>query len=138
VPEQHGENGPRILADAGGVIAMAANQDLAGAAWKLAEPARDLDANIVRLRPGGSIGRHAGPDLDVLLLILDGTGRLNTAAGPVELRQGALLWLPRRSEREFTAGPGGLAYLTVHRRRQSLVVGPPPGPPGHSSLFNED
>jgi hypothetical protein len=29
----------------------------------------------------------------------------------------------RRSRRQFTAGPGGLRYLTVHERRQSLVLG---------------
>jgi hypothetical protein len=34
------------------------------------------------------------------------------------------LWLPRRSRRQFTAGPDGLRYLTVHQRRQALVLEP--------------
>ena len=35
-----------------------------------------------------------------------------------------LVWLPRRSLREFTAGPDGLTYLTVHQRRQALTLTP--------------
>lgn len=31
----------------------------------------------------------------------------------LELRPGALTWLPRRSRRQFTAGPTGLSYLIV-------------------------
>jgi len=38
------------------------------------------------------------------------------------LRPGSLVWLPRRSRREFTAGPDGLMYLTVHQRRQALTL----------------
>jgi homogentisate 1,2-dioxygenase len=66
---------------------------------------------------------HAGADLDVLLLVLDGSGQLITELGILQLHSGALVWLPRRSRRQFTAGPDGLAYLTVHQRRQSLVLG---------------
>jgi uncharacterized protein (DUF2249 family) len=39
-----------------------------------------------------------------------------------DLRPGALIWLPRRSRRQFTAGPDGLRYLTVHQRRQALTL----------------
>ena len=92
---------------------------------------RDLDSNIIALPPGGSIGAHAGPELDVLLLVLDGAGQLGTELGPVQLHPGALVRLPRRSRREFTACPDGLRYLTVHQRRQSLVLAAsPPGRPG--------
>ena len=83
---------------------------------------RDLDSNIISLPPGAGIAAHAGPDLDVLLLVLAGTGHLTTELGPLELEPGALAWLPRRSRREFTACPDGLRYLTVHQRRQSLVL----------------
>lgn len=35
---------------------------------------------------------------------------------------GALVWLPRRSRREITAGADGLRYLSVHRRKPGLRV----------------
>ncbi len=91
--------------------------DRGGAVWNLRMQPRDLDANIVTLPAGDGIGAHTGPDLDVLVHVLAGTGHLHTETDPVELRAGLVLWLPRRSRRAFTAGQDGLTYLTVHRRR---------------------
>lgn len=97
----------------------------AGVAWKLAEPGRQLDANVVRLGPGARVDTHAEPDLDVLLLVVSGTGELRTAEGeePQELAEGALVWLPHGSTRGLSAGEAGLGYLTVHRRRPGMRIG---------------
>ncbi len=110
---------PRILCD---VTTAVGDPGMTGAVWKLQIRQRDLDSNVIRLEPGTGIGAHAGADLDVLLLVLDGTGQITTELGTLELHAGALVWLPRRSRRQFTAGPDGLRYLTVHQRRQSLVL----------------
>ncbi len=116
---------PRILCDT--TTAAAENDpDAAGAVWTLSTRRRDLDANIIRLRPGTGIEPHTGPDLDVLVLALAGTGRIVTETDPLDLQPGTLVWLPRRSRRGFTAGPDGVSYLTVHQRRQALVLDPPP------------
>ena len=95
-----------------------------GAVWKLQTRDRDLDSNIIALPAGGAIETHTGPDLDVLIHVLAGTGELATENGVVDLCPGALVWLPRRSRRRFTAGPSGLRYLTVHQRRRSLILEP--------------
>jgi quercetin dioxygenase-like cupin family protein len=87
---------------------------------------RDLDSNIIRLQPDASIGAHIGPDLDVLLLVLHGTGQITTELNTTDLHPGALVWLPQRSRRQFIAGPHGLSYLTVHQRRQSLILNAAP------------
>ena len=97
----------------------------AGAVWKLQLHERDLDSNIIRLAPDGRIDAHEGPDLDVLIHVLSGSGRLSMELGSLELAAGSLVWLPRRSRREFTAGPDGLSYLTVHQRRQALTLSAP-------------
>ena len=115
---------PRILCDTTST-ATGSDADVSGVAWSLSPRHRDLDSNIIRLRPGTGIGTHDGPDLDVLILALAGTGRVVTETDPLELRPGILVWLPRRSRRGFIAGPEGLSYLTVHRRRQALVLDPP-------------
>lgn len=115
---------PRLLVDSTTLVDIDPASDAAGAVWKLAARKRDLDANIIALPPGGTIDAHTGPDLDVLVNILAGSGRLNTEQGEVELTAGALVWLPRRSLRAFTAGAEGLRYLTVHQRRQALVLEP--------------
>jgi len=117
---------PRILTD----TAVADGIEASGVTWKLQMRQRDLDSNIIALAPGGAIDAHAGPDVDVLIHVLAGSGQLITELTTLELRAGALVWLPRRSRRQFTAGPGGLRYLTVHQRRQALTLTAPPATPG--------
>ena len=118
---------PRVLADTG---AIAAEEPAAGGAmFSLQMRERDLDSNVIALAADGEIAEHWGPDVDVLIHVIAGSGWLTTETGEVELVPGALLWLPRRSRRAFRAGADGLRYLTVHRKRESLVLhtAPPPG-----------
>jgi uncharacterized protein (DUF2249 family)/quercetin dioxygenase-like cupin family protein len=120
---------PRILCDTSALVSS--EPDAAGAVWKLTMRNRDLDSNIIALPPGGTIEAHAGPDIDVLVHVLAGSGTLAGECTSLALAAGALLWLPRRARREFTAGPQGLRYLTVHQRRQALSLQPaPPAPTG--------
>ncbi|NDK23225.1 hypothetical protein FSY75_01795 [Streptomyces sp. TR1341] len=103
-----------------------------GVLWKLAESGRQLDANVVRIAPGGRIAAHAEGRLDVLLLVVAGDGVLG--AGPSDaprpVAEGALVWLPRGSTRSISAGERGLTYLTVHNRRpgMGIIARPADGP----------
>ena len=117
---------PRVLVDTRTILdGDGRDPDEAGALWKLDVRERDLDSNLVAIPPGGAIDAHAGPDLDVLVHVLDGSGTLTTELDTtVELEPGVLLWLPKRSRRAFRAGDDGLRYLTVHRRRQALLLDP--------------
>ena len=113
---------PRLLCEVGAVLA--GDPAAGGAQWSLPVADRQLDANIVRLQPGGRVDAHVGPDLDVLVHVLAGSGEITTVTEPVPLAPGAIVWLPRRSRRAIAAGPDGLAYLTVHRRRAALSIAP--------------
>lgn len=113
---------PQILCDTGEVTAAAQVAEAAGAVWKLPMSRRDLDANVIHLQAGSKIDIHAGPDLDVLVHVLQGNGELITETETLTLQPGSLLWLPRRSRREITAGPQGLTYLTVHPRRPGMTI----------------
>ena len=43
---------------------------------------------------------------------------------------GAVVWLPKHTEREFRAGGDGLRYLSVHvRRHDALSIKPRPETP---------
>lgn len=111
---------PRVLVD---TAASGYGESTAtGAVWSLKHRDRDLDANIIALPAGEGIDAHAGPDVDVLIHVLAGSGRLDTELDTIDLTPGALVWLPRRSRRQFSAGPDGLRYLTVHQRRQALAL----------------
>jgi uncharacterized protein (DUF2249 family) len=111
---------PRVLADT--TVLGTTSADATGAIWKLQMRERDLDSNIIALAPGATIDAHAGPDVDVLIHVLAGSGQLTTELDTLVLRMGSLIWLPRRSRRQLTAGPDGLRYLTVHQRRQALTL----------------
>lgn len=95
-----------------------------GALWHLAEEGRELDANFVRLPPGAQVGEHQEDVLDVLLVVLAGGGSLRTGGDTLDLAPTAVTWLPRTSRRALEAGPEGLTYLTVHRRRPGLTIKP--------------
>lgn len=99
-----------------------------GALWKLAESGRQLDANLIRLPAGEHVGTHAEPDLDVLVLVATGNGVMDTPEGQLTLAAGVLLWLPHGSTRSITAGPGGLVYVTAHRRRPGMQIRRPSDP----------
>ncbi|GAA1361056.1 hypothetical protein GCM10009612_35760 [Streptomyces beijiangensis] len=58
----------------------------------------------------------------MLLVVLDGEGRLVTPEGRQELVRHAVVWLPRTSHRSLEAGAPGLVYLTAHRRRPGMAI----------------
>jgi uncharacterized protein (DUF2249 family)/quercetin dioxygenase-like cupin family protein len=112
---------PRVLCNTQ-TIGADAEPDAAGALWKLPMRTRDLDSNLVQLPPLGTVDAHIGPELDVLVHVVRGTGLLTTELDVIELGAGSVVWLPRRSQRAFSAGAEGLQYLTVHQRRQGLSL----------------
>jgi len=115
---------PRVLCDA---HALAGDPPVpAGVLWKLQEEGRQLDANLVRIAPGGRIATHCEPDLDVLLYVVAGGGVLGagTQGEPHRLTEGATVWLPHGSTRSISAGEDGLTCLTVHRRRPGMQIRP--------------
>ncbi|MGW0392652.1 hypothetical protein ACWDYJ_17480 [Streptomyces sp. NPDC003042] len=115
-----------VLTDLDAVIADAP-ADASGALWRLTGAERGLDSNLIRLRPGAVVAEHAEPVLDVLLVVVEGTGRIDTEDGPHPLRPHSAVWLARNARRSLTAGPDGLTYLTVHARRPGLGIGIRPG-----------
>ncbi|ODU20876.1 MAG: hypothetical protein ABS80_18045 [Pseudonocardia sp. SCN 72-51] len=110
---------PRVI---GSTDERVTGSDAITVEWKLDMRERDLDSNIIALDAGSRIEAHHGPDLDVLLVVLDGTGILSRANNEIELQAGDIVWLPRGSRRQFDAGNEGLRYMTVHRRRQALLL----------------
>jgi quercetin dioxygenase-like cupin family protein len=122
MPDEPPTPAPRVLCDDARALAVRPDAP-SGVLWKLAESGRQLDANVVRLPPGGTVDTHAEPDLDVLVFVVSGAGTIHGVDGPQHLAAGALLWLPHGSLRSLAAGDDGLSYLTVHRRRPGMRIG---------------
>lgn len=111
---------PRIVGDTSAL----AETDRGGSVWQLSPAARDLDANVIALPAGDEIAAHDGPDLDVLIHVLSGSGTLETEGDDIALTPGAMVWMPRRARRRIVAGAEGLRYFSVHQRKPMLGLQP--------------
>jgi quercetin dioxygenase-like cupin family protein len=94
-----------------------------GVHWSLPEPG-DLNVNLVRLGPGRVMADHVNHELDVVLVVLAGTARLVVDDVDRRLAAAVVARIPKGTTRAIHAGAEGVAYLTVHRRRDPLGVGP--------------
>lgn len=106
-----------VVADLGGTTT-----DSGGVVWSLPHGG-DLDANLVRLRPGGQIAEHLNDEVDVLVFVQSGNGELVIDGEVHPLRGDVLALIPRGARRQMTAGPFGVTYLSIHRHRGPLTVG---------------
>lgn len=92
-----------------------------GAVWSLPHGG-DLDANLVRLDPDGSIEEHVNGEVDVLIFVQSGTGSITIDGATHEVGTNHLALVPRGSTRGVAAGPTGISYLSVHRRRRPISI----------------
>src|SRR5262245_25006400 len=109
-----GEHEP-VIAD------LAEIDDVGGAVWSLPHGG-DLDANLVRLAPGATIGEHVNDEVDVLMVIRSGDGELTVDRVVHPLVVSSVAMVPKGAGRGVRAGERGLAYLSIHRRRAPLGV----------------
>lgn len=119
-PDEPDGDEPRLLGDTA-ALAAALGEPRSGAVWRLTPEPRDLDANVVALPPHGQIAEHVGPDLDVLVHVIAGSGEATSGEARLPLRPGTLMWLPRGARRGIRADATGLRYLTVHRHKHGLM-----------------
>ena len=80
-------------------------------------------ANLVALGPGHAVDRHRNDEVDVLVVVLDGEGRILIDEEQVDLCTGDAIVVPRGADRSIESD-AGIRYLTVHARRMPLTVGP--------------
>lgn len=115
---------PRLVGEVAQVLETSV--DASGSIWKLEPHTRGLDCNIISIPPNDEIARHVGPDLDVVIVVLDGSGVLENDGETISLDEGSMVWLPKNSVRRFGAGEKGLRYFSVHTRKRGLQIGPVP------------
>jgi len=96
-----------------------------GAIWSLPHGG-DLDANLVRLGSGKSIGKHLNQEVDVLIFVQSGSGEITVDEAIRGVDAGHLVLIPKGTHRSITGGETGITYLSVHRRNDSLGIKPRP------------
>ncbi len=93
-----------------------------GVIWS-ADPS-ELNVNLVVLPPGADVAAHVNREVDVLVVGLDGGGHLTVDGERHELVPPAAALVPKGASRAIDAGPHGIRYLSVHRARGALTIGP--------------
>ena len=100
-------------------VDLAAPAGAAGPLWGLQSD--ELNATLLAWPPGGGVAEHVNDQLEVLMVVLDGSARVTLDGDGLDLEAGHLLLIPRGRTRSVTAGAGGVRYLSVHRRRGPLL-----------------
>jgi quercetin dioxygenase-like cupin family protein len=83
----------------------------------------ELNATILAWPPGAGPPEHVNETRDVALVVLEGDGELELDGARSTVAAGEVVVLPKGSRRRVTAGPDGIRYATVHRRRGGLQLG---------------
>jgi quercetin dioxygenase-like cupin family protein len=80
-----------------------------------------LNVNLLRLPTGDGVAAHVNTELDVVLVIFEGSGELTVEGQTYPLRPGQAIVIPRQATRALRCTAGPLVYLTCHRRRAGLM-----------------
>jgi quercetin dioxygenase-like cupin family protein len=92
-----------------------------GPVWGLASD--DLNATLLAWPAGHEVAEHTNDELDVLLVVLGGTGTVSVDGRSHPVAEQHALLIPKGSSRWIRAGDAGLRYLSIHRRRGPLQIG---------------
>jgi quercetin dioxygenase-like cupin family protein len=93
-----------------------------GALW--GADTEDLNATLLAWPAGGGPEEHVNRERDVVLVVLAGEAEVAVDGEPHLVHAGEALVVEKGRRRSIVAGPDGVRYLTIHRRRL-LGIAPP-------------
>jgi quercetin dioxygenase-like cupin family protein len=83
----------------------------------------DLNATILEWGAGaGPRGVHVNAERDVVVVVVSGSLELEQEGDCRTVAAGEVAVLEKGRRRRLTAGPEGVRYVTVHRKRQGLAI----------------
>jgi quercetin dioxygenase-like cupin family protein len=82
----------------------------------------DLNATLLEWPAGEGPAEHVNDQLDVLYVVVAGSATLTVDGEPRELGAGGVTIVDKGTRRALVAGPGGVRYLTAHKRRGGLQL----------------
>jgi len=86
------------------------------------EATDDLNLTLLSWPAGEGPTEHVNDDRDVVVVVIDGEGTALLDGIQHELQPGHALVCRMGVSRAITAGPKGLRYLSIHRRRDGLQI----------------
>ena len=91
-----------------------------GPVWGVAT--EDLNATILEWPSSAGPGVHVHNERDVVLAVLAGSVEIELDGGVRRAAAGEVVVIEKGSSRRISAGPDGVRYLTVHRKRAGLAI----------------
>lgn len=82
----------------------------------------DLNVTPLTWKAGSGPPEHVNDERDVLVVVLDGSASLCIDGEERELAGGEAAIVAKGQRRKITAGPDGVRYLSIHRRRPPLQI----------------
>lgn len=83
----------------------------------------DLDFTLLRWNAGEGVAEHINSEVDVIMVVLQGSGTLWIDENETSLGAGHAVMIPKNTKRRMQAGSQGIRYLNVHKRRKRLMPG---------------
>ncbi len=80
----------------------------------------DLNLNLVVFDADGGVAHHTNTEADVLLVGIDGEGRVEIDGQSRDIGPGEAIVIPKGSSRSIRCAADRFAYLSCHRRRAGL------------------
>ncbi len=106
-------------------VDLTATPDGIGPLWGMQSD--ELNATLLAWPAGGGVAEHVNDELEVIVLVLAGSATVSLDGVEHVVSAGGLLLVPRGCTRAVAAGPDGVRYLSIHRRRGPLMPQPRPG-----------
>ena len=82
----------------------------------------DLNATLLVWPAGGGTDEHVNDERDVMLVLLAGSATVTIDGEPHTLHPNEAVIVEKGRSRSVSAGPEGVRYLSVHRRRGPLQI----------------
>lgn len=83
----------------------------------------DLNATILEWRAGtGPQGEHVNKERDVVVVVVSGSLELELDGEARMVAAGEVAVVEKGRRRRLRAGPDGVRYVTVHRKRPGLGI----------------
>ena len=86
----------------------------------------ELNATPVTWPPGAGTADGAIAERELLLVVMQGTATATVDGCVLQLAAHDSLLIPAGASWQMVAGEDGMHYLSVHRRKGPIALGPPP------------
>jgi quercetin dioxygenase-like cupin family protein len=97
-----------------------AHEGSSGPVW--GAESEELNATLLYWRAGEGPPEHVNVERDVLVVVVAGSVIVSTDEDEHELAAGEATIIAKGRRRKISAGPEGVRYLSVHRRRPPLQI----------------